>query len=124
MGNEDFEVRLLDNNIMKKAIIYVRTDFWGALAVKDLLAQEKHCLAYAEANGLKIANVFREKPWKRQKKGQIAAALQYAKDSAGEVDMLIVYRQKNLDNTKMYFIKKVAAFRSIGMRIVFTSLEK
>ena len=108
---------------MKKAIIYVRTDFWGGMAVKDLLAQEKHCLAYAAANGLKIAKVFREVPWKRQKKGQISAALQYAKASGGEIDLLIVDRPKNLDSTKMYCIKKIAAFRSIGMRIVFVALE-
>jgi hypothetical protein len=108
---------------MKKAIIYVRTDYWAAKAVQDLLAQERHCLAYAAANNLKIAKVFREKPWKRQKKSELFKALQYAKDSKGEVNLLIVDRPKNLDSTKMYWIKKIAMFRSIGMKIVFVSLE-
>jgi hypothetical protein len=108
---------------MKKAIIYVRTDYWAAKAVQDLLTQERRCLAYAEANGLTVAKVFREKPWEHQKKGQISAAVQYIKDSAGEIDLLIVYRPKNLDSTKMYWIKKIAMFRSIGMKIVFVSLE-
>ncbi len=108
---------------MKKAIVYVRTDFWGVMAVNDLLSQEKHCLAYAEANDLKIAKVFRERPWRRSKKGQISAALQYAKDSAGKIDLLIVHRPINLDRFKVFLIKKIAAFRSIGVRVAFVILQ-
>ncbi len=108
---------------MKKAIVYVRTDYWGKWAVDDLLSQEKHCLAYAEANGLKIAKVFRERYWRRRKKGQIPAALQYAKDSAGEINLLIVYRPENLDKYKMFCNQKIAAFKSIGVKVAFVTLE-
>lgn len=102
---------------MEKAIVYVRTDFWGAMAVQDLLAQEKRCLAYAEANGLKVAKVFRELPWKRKKGTQILEAQKYVEQNAGKIDTLIVYRPRNLARFKPDFISRIAGFRSLGLKV-------
>ena len=109
--------------IKEKAIVYVHTDYWGALAANDLRAQEQHCLAYAEANGLKVAKVFRNESWKRRKGGLMTTLLRYVKDSAEKIDWVIIDHPCNLDSTKKLLIHKIATFRAVGLKIAFVALQ-
>lgn len=109
--------------IVKMSIVYVRSDYWGAKAVNDLLAQEKRCMAYAAANGLEVAKVFREVPWRKTKRGQLPEALRYARSNAERINLLIVHSHRTLSHFNMGFRPLLKQIEDTGVRVEFVSLQ-
>jgi DNA invertase Pin-like site-specific DNA recombinase len=104
---------------MKIAIIYVRTDLWAARAVQDLLAQERHCLKYADELESKVVKFFREKPSHTGKRKQLLEMLLYLEKNSGHVDYLIVQSPGILAKYKMDFIPLLKNIRNLGTKVAF-----
>jgi len=104
---------------METAIIYVRTDFWGAKAVQDLLAQERHCLAYANEMGCKVVKIYREKFRGKNRGIEIAKLLRSLNENSETTDYLIVQSPRALSRYKITFLPLLHKLKSSGLKVAF-----
>lgn len=96
---------------MKITIVYVRTDYWGEWAVEDLLHQEKRCLAYAQANKLKVVKVLREQFYYRGK--ELPRLFSYLRKNPRKANHLLILDPKVLTKSAVhnaYLRKKIEAY--------------
>ena len=105
---------------MKKAIVYVQSEFWGARGAQEQLVQERQCLAYAEELGYEVVRIFREAPWKKVKKGiQMQRIYKYLIElPENSINCLIIQSPRVIARYKKDYLEYFSSLRALGVKIL------